>query len=214
MPEIRAVLFDYGQVLSAPPDPLAWHRMQTILGASDPDFHDAYWRHRHSYDLGVLHGSSYWQTVAADLNQSLRQDQLHALFHADVDLWTEPNQQMIDWAQSLQRGGFVTSILSNMGDTIETGILHRLPWLAQFTHHTFSHHLRIAKPDERIYRHAISSIEVAPEQALFVDDRIDNVDAARNIGIHAIQYISPEQFLHELESRDFTNLLLPAPASK
>ncbi len=213
MPHIRAVLFDYGQVLSASPDPLAWRRMETVLQASDPDFHNAYWRHRHNYDLGVLDGSAYWRTVAGDLNRPLDQDQLEALIHADVDLWTQPNQPMIDWAQSLQSSGTVTGILSNMGDAMETGILQRFPWLTRFTHHTFSHRLGIAKPDERIYHHAISAIGVAPEQTLFIDDRMENIEGAQRIGMQAIQYVSHQRFARELESRGFTGLLQPPRAT-
>jgi putative hydrolase of the HAD superfamily len=209
MPEIRAVLFDFGQVLSGPPDPLAWRRMQTILGVTDPDFHDAYWRHRHNYDLGVLDGCAYWRTVAADLHRPLAGTQLDELIDADIDLWTQPNQPMIDWARSLQSGGTATAILSNIGDAMEIGILQRFPWLGQFTHHTFSHRLRIAKPDERIYRHAIAAIAVSPQEALFIDDRIENVDAARALGIHAIQYVGQEAFLRELESCEFSGLLMP-----
>jgi putative hydrolase of the HAD superfamily len=209
MPEIRAVLFDYGLVLSGPPDPLAWGRMQTVLNVADPDFHDAYWRHRHDYDLGVLDAYKYWHTVAADVGRSLTSTELDALLAADVDLWTQPNQPMIDWAQSLQSAGTRTAILSNMPEAVENGILRRFPWMAQFTHHTFSHRLGIAKPDERIYSHAISAVAVAPEEALFIDDRIENIEAARALGIHAIQYVSHDAFLRELESRRFSGLLLP-----
>lgn len=210
MVEIRAVLFDYGLVLSGPPDPLAWRRMQTILRATDPDFHDAYWRHRHNYDLGILTADIYWHAVAADVRRPLTPTQLDQLIAADVEVWTQPNQPMIDWAGSLQSGGTRTAILSNMPDALEIGILQRFQWLAQFTHHTFSHRLRIAKPDERIYHHAITGVGVAPEEALFIDDRIENVDAARAIGIHAIQYLSHDAFLRELESGHFVGLPLPA----
>lgn len=210
MPEIRAVLFDYGLVLSGPPDPIAWRRMQTVLGVADPDFHDAYWRHRHNYDLGALDGLTYWRTVAADLDRSLNAEQLSALSDADVDLWTQPNQPMIDWAHALQSDGRATAILSNMGDAMETGIRGRFPWIERFVQHTFSHRLRIAKPDERIYRHAIDALSVPATEALFIDDRIENVEAARAVGIHAIQYLNHDVFLRELESRRFSGLLLPA----
>lgn len=213
MPQIQAVLFDYGLVLSGPPDPLAWQRMQTVLSTNDPEFHDAYWRHRHNYDLGVLDGHTYWRAVAADLNRSLDAEQHGALIRADVDLWTQPNQPMIDWAQALQIAGTRTAILSNIGDAMETGITQRFPWLARFAHHTFSHRLRIAKPDERIYRHTIAALEVAPEEALFIDDRIENINAARAVGINAIQYLSHDAFLRELESCRFSGVVMPAHIS-
>ena len=38
---VRAVLFDYGLVLSGPPDPAAWTQMKQIFGASQQDLHAA-----------------------------------------------------------------------------------------------------------------------------------------------------------------------------
>lgn len=210
MPLIRAVLFDYGMVLTGPPDPLAWRRMETTLSASDPEFHDAYWRHRHDYDLGVLSGARFWHAVASDLKRSLTAAELNTLLEADIDLWTQPNQPMIDWAAKLQSSGMTTGILSNMGDVMETGIMARCPWLANFAHHTFSHRLGIAKPDERIYQSALDAISSSADETLFIDDRIENIEAARAIGIHAIQYGTQDAFLRELQCCGFSGLPLPS----
>lgn len=209
MPLIRAVLFDYGLVLSGPPAPHAWHRMQSVLDADDPAFHDAYWRHRHSYDLGQLDGVHYWQAVRRDLQRDLSADDLAALIDADIGLWTQPNQPMIDWAAALQAEGVLTGILSNMGDTMEDGIAARLPWMANFPKQIYSHRLGTAKPDERIYRHAVSALGIAPGEILFVDDRIENVEAARTIGLNAVQYSSHDDFLREFHAANFTGLSQP-----
>lgn len=212
MPLLRAVLFDYGLVLTASPDPDAWSRMQAILNTKDSEFHEAYWRHRHDYDLGVLSGDRYWRKVASDLNRDPSTDDLAGLIDADVELWTQPNPAMIEWAAVLQRSQVVTGILSNVGDAMEDGIRSRCPWLAQFQHLTFSHRLGVAKPDARIYRYAIAGLNVPAEETLFLDDRIENVEAARSLGIHSIQYASHEEFLREFEAGGFTGLPVPTAA--
>lgn len=38
---------------------------------------------------------------------------------------------------------------------------------------------------------------------LFIDDRIENVQVAKNLGIDSIQFCSPEQLKAELEKRGF-----------
>ncbi|MDE6206955.1 MAG: HAD family phosphatase [Muribaculaceae bacterium] len=45
---------------------------------------------------------------------------------------------------------------------------------------------RCAKPDERIFRYAIESLGIAPEETLFFDDSQANVDAARALGFEAV----------------------------
>lgn len=209
MPLIRAVLFDFGLVLSGPPDPVAWHRMELVFNSSNDALHSAYWRHRHDYDLGVLNGVSFWRTVGVELGHPLNDQELAQLLQADVDLWTQPNQPMIDWAATLQDAGIATGILSNMGDAMETGIIARFPWMAQFQHSTFSHNLRVAKPDEQIYRHAIAAAGEPAGAILFIDDRIENVEAASALGIRAIQYTSHENFVRQFHEANFTGLPVP-----
>ena len=210
MPLIRAVLFDFGLVLSGPPDPTAQRRMETILNCTHSDLQGAYWRHRDDYDLGVLSGVSFWQTVGAELAHPPADEELAQLLQADVDLWTQPNQPMIDWAAALQSSGISTDILSNMGDAMEDGIIARFPWINGFAHRTFSHRLGIAKPDERIYRHAITALDKPANAILFIDDRIENIEAARAVGLRAIQYSKHDEFLRAFRDTNFTGL--PSPA--
>jgi putative hydrolase of the HAD superfamily len=213
MPPIRAVLFDFGLVLSGPPDPVAWRRMEIILDTTDSELSTAYWGHRDDYDLGILNGVSFWRTVGAELGHSPTDDELAQVLQADVELWTRPNQPMIDWAGTLQRAGVSTGILSNMGDAMETGIVERCPWVAGFSHCTFSHRLGIVKPDERIYLNAIAGTGEPADATLFIDDRIENVRAGRAVGLHAIQYTRHEEFLREFHEGNFTGLPLPTPRS-
>ncbi len=208
---VQAVLFDYGLVLSGPPDPIAWARMRHILGASEPAFHHAYWQPRHDYDRGALSGETYWQAVAAELGRPLTRPDHDALLAADLALWTQPNPPMIDWAARLQRAGIPTGILSNIGDAMETGILARCSWLGAFDHHTFSHRLGIAKPDLAIYAHAARGLQTDPAHILFLDDREDNIEAARQAGMQAIKYTDHAAFLQAMDAAGLHALLHPAP---
>jgi putative hydrolase of the HAD superfamily len=212
MPLIRAVLFDFGLVLSGPPDPVAHRRMETILNTTHAELEVPYWRHRHDYDLGVLSGVKFWRTIGDELRHPPSDEELAQLLQSDVDLWTQPNQPMIDWAITLQRAGIATGILSNIGDAMETGILERCSWLTGFPHYTFSHRLRIAKPDERIYHHAVAGIGHSAEATLFIDDRVENVEAARRVGLHAIQYSRHSSFLRELQDANLMGLPMPTSA--
>jgi putative hydrolase of the HAD superfamily len=206
---IRAVLFDYGLVLSGPPDPTALVRLEALLGADSARFDDAYWKSRDAYDRGHLNGASYWKRVADDLQQPLGSETLSQLVEADTALWTVPNQPMIDWAMTLQRAGLRIGILSNLGDTMEAGIRRRFGWIEIFDHHTFSHRLGIAKPDLAIYRHAAEGLAVPPDQILFVDDREPNIEAARAAGMAAIRYSSHAQFVAELSAAALEGVPLP-----
>jgi putative hydrolase of the HAD superfamily len=199
MSEIRGVLFDYGLVLTGPADVAARAAMQRVLGVDDELVQAAYWRYRDAYDRGALSGVAYWHKVAEDVGRVLDADELTALIAADTALWTQPNEAMIGWAERLQRAGMKTGILSNIGDEMEAGVRARFAWLEGFAHQTFSHRLGIAKPDAAIYRHAVEGMGMVAEEILFVDDRIENIEAARGVGMVAVQYVGHEGFVREME---------------
>jgi len=207
MSSVKAVLFDYGLVLSGPPDPNAWERLKVLLDSYESVFHRAYWAHRDAYDRGSLTAAMYWQQVADDLDLLLDTATIQQLIEIDTDVWTQPNQPMIDWAAALQRAGMKTGILSNIGDAMEREVLARCTWLAGFTHHTFSHRLKIAKPEPAIYAHAAEGLDAAPADILFIDDREENIAAARAAGMQAVRYTGHDDFLRAMKDQGYEPLL-------
>jgi putative hydrolase of the HAD superfamily len=206
---IQAVLFDYGLVLSGPALPAAWANMKSITGLDEAALHSGYWAHRHPYDRGDLNGRAYWQNVGNEADIVLTPDQVDALIAADVDLWGEVNLPMLEWAQALQRAGMSTGILSNIGDAMSSGLLNRFNWLADFTHRTWSHTLNLAKPEVAIYAHAAAGLKTPPANILFIDDRAENIQAALDSGMQAIQYLDHAAFQKEMTKRGFGSLLIP-----
>ena len=205
---IQAVLFDYGLVLTGPPHAPAWARMLALTGLDETAFHAAYWAPRHAYDRGAHTGPAYWRAVGEHAGLALDPIQVDSLIEADTELWTQPNQPMIDWALRLQAAGTPTGILSNLGDSITAGVLARLPWLDGFDHRTFSHALRLAKPEAAIYTHAADGLGLPAAHILFVDDREDNIAGAVAAGMQVIRYTGQVSFVAELESRGLEDLWL------
>lgn len=209
MKSIRAVLFDYGMVLSAPPDPAAWQRMRQIIGFDEQTLHRGYWAFRHEYDRGDLTGLAYWEQVAAEGGTSLAPDQVTELIEADIDLWTRLNEPMVSWAQRLQRAGIRTGILSNIGDAMADGLLNKFDWLQDFHHCVWSYRLRVAKPEAAIYKAAAEGLATPAENILFLDDKVENIQAAHAAGMNAIQYADHDSFEREMVAHGFSSLLNP-----
>jgi putative hydrolase of the HAD superfamily len=200
----KAVLFDYGMVLSGAPDLAAWANMCTITGLSEEHLHHGYWAHRHAYDRGDLKAEAFWNKAAGTKITPAQLDQLIA---ADVQYWGQLNPPMIDWAQRLQRAGIRIGILSNMPDAMEIGLRALHPWIETFDHHTWSHAINLAKPEPAIYRHAAEGLSTPPANILFIDDRAENIEAALATGMQAIQYATHDAFEQEMDARGLTPLL-------
>jgi putative hydrolase of the HAD superfamily len=209
MTPVQAVLFDYGMVLSAPPDPAIWARIRTITNLNEDLLHREYWAHRHAYDRGDLSAVAYWHKAAAGAGIVLTPAQLTQLLAADIDLWSQLNEPMLEWAQRLQRAGIRTGILSNIGDAMSAGLLAKYEWLSAFDHHTWSHALNLAKPEPAIYLHAAEGLHTPPANILFIDDRLENIAAAIAVGMQAIHYTTHAAFEQEMRTRGLDHLLQP-----
>jgi putative hydrolase of the HAD superfamily len=116
---------------------------------------------------------------------------------------------MVEWAQQLQRAGVRTGILSNIGDAMTDGLLAKFEWLQDFHHCVWSYRLRVAKPEAAIYQAAAEALATAPSKILFIDDKTENIQAAHQVGMQAIQYSDHESFVREMERQGFASLLKP-----
>jgi putative hydrolase of the HAD superfamily len=194
-------MFDYGRVLSAQPDAESHTSLVSATGLEDGAFEDHYWAHRHAYDSGELNGTTYWEKIASETGLQLTPELLRTLIETDSRMWGNLNQPMVDWAERLVESGMRVGILSNMGDATRDYLLRENPWLQRLHHLTWSCELMIAKPDPAIYRHTLEKLEVAPQEALFIDDLPHNIAAARALGIDGIQFESVAQLRQELSAR-------------
>jgi FMN phosphatase YigB (HAD superfamily) len=77
-----------------------------------------------------------------------------------------------------------------------------------FTFKTLSAEVKLIKPDAAIYEHTLRGLGVSAEEALFVDDRENNIRAARALGMHAIQFQSIAELKDDLKALGFP--ILPA----
>jgi epoxide hydrolase-like predicted phosphatase len=57
----------------------------------------------------------------------------------------------------------------------------------------FSGEVGMAKPDARIYHLVLNQLGVEPQEAVFVDDFIENVESARREGLRAIHFKNSQQ---------------------
>jgi len=195
---LRAVVFDYGMVLSGPPAPEAIEQMLRITGLDAPRLNELYWADRHAYDEGKVTGLEFWQKVARDGGLSLGEHELAELNDWDARMWSTENRPMVEWQRLLKERGLKTAILSNIGDHVHEGLMREFGWLGRFDVLVWSYQLRIAKPDPAIYRYTLEQLGVEAGEAFFVDDKPVNVEAAQALGMKAVVFSTVERLREEL----------------
>lgn len=205
---LKAVIFDYGEVLCHRPTAAEIEQLAGFFGVS-VDALPALWeKNRGRFDRGDLSAKDYWHMLAEDAGAKLTSDQLQRICALDVTMWSNLNPAMIDWAHQLRTDGIKLGLLSNMHPDMVAHCRKSFDWIGKFDFVTFSGEVRLIKPDPAIYQHTLRGLGVNASEVLFLDDREVNIQAARKLGIHAIRVQSMPQLRAELESAGFT--LLPA----
>jgi putative hydrolase of the HAD superfamily len=211
---LRAVIFDYGMVLSGPPEPGARARLLEISGLSPEVFDEHYWRYRLDYDRGTLTGHTYWPTIARDAGVSFSPEEIEALIEQDVLLWATVDPIMLDWVTRVRDSGMKTAVLSNMGEDLLAYMRENFGWLDRFHHLTWSCELNLIKPMAEIYEHTLEQLGVRAEEALFIDDRLENVEGARAVGIRSLLFRDVRHLEEDLHREGLAGELPPIlPAS-
>jgi putative hydrolase of the HAD superfamily len=185
---LRAVIFDYGMVLTGPPNIEAHAAMVHLTGLPIGEFERFYWADRHAYDEGKLTGITFWQKFLRDAGLPESAEMVSELNRHDARMWTTFDPALLDWQLRLKMRGLRTAILSNMGDSVLENMQREFDWLARFDVLVWSYQLGIAKPDPEIYRHTLRRLGAEPQETLFLDDKLVNIEAARSLGLIAIQF--------------------------
>lgn len=211
MAAVRAVVFDYGMVLTGPPDPEAHAALLRLSGLTAERLDSLYWVDRPAYDTGELTGLAFWRKLVHDGGLALSEETIHELNRQDARMWTTENPTMLAWQQQLKAHGLRTAILSNMGDSVLESVERNFAWIHGFDVLVWSFQTGLAKPDPAIYRILLERLGSKPEEVLFLDDKLENVEAARRLGMHSLVFTTVDQLRADLSSNGFAGQL-PLPA--
>jgi len=200
---VRAVILDYGEVLSHPPGANEWTRMASSFQVDVDTFRSLWSRKRLQYDRGDLSLETYWLDLAEATRSTLSAEQIRQLSEWDVEMWGHINPIMLEWLKQLRSSGLKTGLLSNMPLDMILYVRKRMAWLDQFNHLTFSAEVKLVKPDPAIYQHSLDGLGVTPAEVIFVDDKEVNIQSARALGISAIRFQSVTQLARDLKALAF-----------
>lgn len=126
------------------------------------------------------------------------------LLQAYFDRWeetiAEPIHGTVALARRLRETGYRTLALTNFSRETFPRAVCLNPFLKEFEGVLVSGDEMIVKPDPAIYRLLCERYDVVPERAVFIDDSPANVEGARNIGMYALRFTSPEQLGTDLQA--------------
>lgn len=105
----------------------------------------------------------------------------------------QPIPQMIELHSTLRQQKIPTYILSNVSDIAVNHIRQNFPFFKNFDGYIFSYEVKSMKPDARIYETMEKLCGRNGAEIIYIDDRLENIEAGSARGWRAILHETPEK---------------------
>jgi 2-haloacid dehalogenase len=99
------------------------------------------------------------------------------------------------------KGADITALTNFNGETFDE-VSQRFGFFRHFRGLTVSGRVGMVKPESGIFQRHIAAFDLVPQATLFIDDVAANVEAARDAGWQAVQFLGPDRLRHDLHSLD------------
>jgi len=194
------VVFDYGQVISLPPDPKELDHISRRVGVEREKFESLFWSLRDKFDRGTITAREYYKDILSHLDVSMDDEGIDEIIAMDLASWRNINPGTACLMEEVKSAGYVLGILSNMPKEFLVWAKENLPVFSLPDTALFSCELNLLKPEEAIYRKLLSTLNLEGKEIVFFDDKPENIEGARALGIEAFLWDSPENARKTLAS--------------
>jgi epoxide hydrolase-like predicted phosphatase len=195
---IKAVFFDSGGVIvrteyQAPRQHLAetfgmdYGDINRIVFGGGPNSSAA------RASVGEITEEQHWLNVMKILKQPASEyERIRDEFFAGdvIDL------EIVNFLRSL-KPKYKVGLISNAWSGFRNYIVHE-KFDDAFHHMIISSEVGVAKPDAKIYHIALEQVQVRANEAVFVDDFIENIEACEQLGIKGVHFKDAESTIKQL----------------
>lgn len=189
MSEIDVVFFDVGGVLLTN----GWDSQRreeacAAFGLDWAEFEDRHQFVADRFETGHIDLDTYLDRTVFYRDRAFGIDDFAEVMRAS----SKELPEGMDLVRKLRSHDVVLATLNNESAALNDYRIRQFGLDKLFTAFFSSCYLGAKKPDDSIFRTALSVMAVAPERAVFVDDRDLNLECARRMGIHTVHHVDAE----------------------
>lgn len=188
---LKAVIFDVGGVLIRTRSRAGRQKWAGRLGMDAWEFENFVFNGEsgRQAQLGQKSFEAHWQWLGNYFG--LAEAEL-AQMRRDFFAGDELNQPLVEQVKRLRQAGYRTGLLSNFADDARRLWSEVFPFINYFDGVVISAEVGVMKPDPQIYYLAAERVGVKPEEALFIDDFMENIRGAERVGMQTIHFADPQ----------------------
>jgi putative hydrolase of the HAD superfamily len=198
--DIRLIIFDLGNVVFEVNHQKTFHHWAHVTSLPEEFFAD----HRvpdmifHQFERGELTPEEFHKILMTSKEVDLSFEDFSEGWNA---IYSEVYPEVQSALQKLSNRIFLAALTN-------TNELHRKVWIHEyaetlkyFNRLFISSQLGFRKPEDRAFKFVLEEYNVRPQETLFFDDVIENINKANDLGIHAVQVTKPSDITTELQRR-------------
>jgi len=201
--KIKSIFIDFGGVIVRTENKQPRIRVAKSLGMSTRGLEKIIFESESSLQssLGNITEESHWQAVKDKLNvDGTKVKSIIADFFAGDQI----DQSLLTFLRN-QKPDRKVVLISNAWSGLRNYITKK-GFSDVFDRMIISAEIGMMKPDVRIYELALEEVKTKAEEAVFIDDLLENVESARSIGMFGIHFTEAEKSLAELKSLLSSNM--------
>ena len=194
---VEALLFDLGKVLVDFDFELGMQHFMSRSTLPRSEFErvilNPQWIQR--YETGAITSADYHGYLRDHGKLEMTIDEFH-------DAWSAvflPELVVPERLLAKLKSRYPLVLVSNTNESHASYIARTYKVFEYFDHKILSHEVGSMKPDRKIYDVAIAAAGKPPEALFFTDDRAENIESARSLGIQAHHFRSLEELLISLK---------------
>ncbi|CAN5215280.1 HAD family phosphatase [soil metagenome] len=193
---IKAIIYDLGGVLIDDPWPGMATYYSEALHVDKDKFIEAYNKIVSIWQTGKITEKECWTNITTSLNTHMPTSET---------LWLDGFKQTINekkeiflQIESFKKRGYKIGLLSNTEAPIMQFVLEQK--YQDFDVYVFSCDIGVAKPNPKIYIEILRRLQIKPLEAVFIDDKEENIESAKALGIHGILFTTSPQVITSIEN--------------
>lgn len=194
MEAIESVIFDWGGVLIDDPTPGLMRYCAQALAVSKEDYIKAHSKFAEDFEKNLISEDTFWERICGELDVS--KPKVPSLWADAFKSAYVPREDMFTVAARLRKNGYKTALLSNT-EAAAMQYFYQLQY-NMFDVLVFSCAEGTRKPEKKIYELTIQKLGSRPGQSVFIDDKPEYINGAKEAGLNTILSRNVEQVKNEL----------------
>jgi epoxide hydrolase-like predicted phosphatase len=185
---IKVIIFDIGGVLISPEIEKIDEKIAGYIGMDFIKYKKSMEKYKSDLSKGKISLAQAYSKLLPELGISNIDPE--KIIEKHLNLYSETiknlNRDIIKLIEKLKKKYLITCIVNAESDVI---LLAKKRGLYDFFDKIYiSAKLGMKKPDPEIYLAVLNDLQLQPQEAVFIDDKKENVEGALTLGIPSIQY--------------------------